>query len=213
MGILSGRPPLYAILDHETLLSKGANEKDFLEGFYNAGGEILQYRNKTDPPELIAQKLPHLLQYVPEGKVLILNDQSSLACSLNLPFHIGQEDLLPSNQKNIPPFGRSTHSLKEVFNALGGRPAPDHIGFGTIFPSQTKPGLPAVLELLPQVIKIWHGEVVCIGGITLDNFQLIPPSRSVFYAVISDFFRYGNDYDAIFRYTKEFLKKAKTTQC
>ena len=214
--LLSKAGKLYGILDQDLCREKNLNPLEFARGFFNAGGDILQYRDKSSTPDLVKKQAELLFREACNGqKLLIINDHVDVAISLDCPFHIGQEDLLhlrsslKKTTQKPKPWGLSTHSTQEIKIALrqaeNSTGKPDYIGLGRVFPSQTKASAPASSISTSQALKVWNKDIVLIGGITLENLGLLPKNPRIFYAVIHDFFRYGNSPRAIERYTKEFL--------
>ena len=216
--LLSRAGKLYGILDQDLCLEKNLNPLEFARGFFNAGGDTLQYRDKSSAPDQVKKQAELLFREACDSqKLLIINDHVDVAISLGCPFHIGQEDLphLRSSLKKATqkpkPWGLSTHNIQEIKIALGqtessmGRP--DYIGLGRVFPSRTKASAPASSISASQALKVWSQDIVLIGGITLERLGSLPRNPRTFYAVIHDFFRYGDSPQAIERYTKEFLSR------
>ncbi|GEM_PF-2052499 len=207
-------PGLYGIYDEETSRKKGISLEEFVRAFAGGGGRILQYRNKTDTPGdvlKISEKILPLIDSISTGEEFhfIMNDYARIAIRLGIPFHLGQTDPLPHGYSNSLFWGRSTHNMEEVDAALQEFPPPDYIGFGAMFPSQTKTTAAVATPAVDSVMKRWEKEIVFIGGITLDNLLMLPHSPRIFHAVISDFFRYGNTPADVERYTREFIGKLK----
>jgi thiamine-phosphate diphosphorylase len=133
---------------------------------------------------------------------LIVNDHAEIAIRHNLPLHLGQDDTLPPE---LPvPYGRSTHSLGELDDALSCTPPPAYIALGTMFASRTKPDVATNRHLVAEYLQRTSLPLVLIGGITLDNVGQLPKEERVYYAVISDVFRYGATPTAIAEYVRLF---------
>lgn len=211
---------LYAILDKETFQRQGLSVTEAARALLYGGCRVIQYRNKISNPVDIAREA-HALLRICEGyqAILVLNDgiQPYLTLYKERPkkklfFHFGQEDSLP---KNLPSFyGRSTHSLTEVRQALRSKPQPAYIGLGSIFPSLTKPWLkPLAANEIRQACALWPKEIVFIGGIHLANLKqlhkIVPHQRRFCYGVISDLFRFGTRASDLERYAMEFEREAK----
>ena len=204
---------LYAIIDHELCLSKGILPLSFAKAFYHSGGEIIQYRNKVSLFVDVAKQSEILAEEAEQQKkILIINDYFKIASDLEVGLHIGQRDIddnpLTGNKfsnHRIKNWGLSTHNIDEVNHALDEKPT--YIGFGSVFKSQTKTELRANTMPIEQVLTLWDGPVVLIGGINLKNLDLLPKNSRIFYAAIRSFFDYGNSTRAIERYTKEFTSR------
>jgi len=106
----------------------------------------------------------------------VLNDRADLAylCGADC-LHLGQDDISLTDAKmicrdKVCEFGRSTHNLKQVQEAV--RLKPDYIGFGPIFqtPTKKKPDPITGTEIIAEAIKL-AGDipVVAIGGINEEN--------------------------------------------
>lgn len=138
-----------------------------------AGGlGILQLRAKNHDPEHIARMGIRLAPLCREyGCLFIINDYPELAFSTGADgVHLGQDDGdLASVRAMLGTdaiIGRSTHSPKQALGAF--REQADYIGFGPLFPTDTKPGRPAIgLEDIADVRRQLPEEfpVFCIGGI------------------------------------------------
>ena len=134
--------------------------KKLLEG----GLGILQLRAKNHAPEHIERMGRQLAPLCREyGCLFIINDYPEVARS------IGADGKLEAARSLLGPdalIGRSTHSPEQ---ALGGfREGADYIGFGPLFPTDTKPGRQAIgLEHIAgmQAQLPEDFPVFCIGGI------------------------------------------------
>lgn len=138
-----------------------------------AGGlGILQLRAKNHDPEHIARMGSRLAPLCREyGCLFIINDYPEIALSTGADgVHLGQDDGdLASVRAMLGTdaiIGRSTHSPEQALGAF--REQADYIGFGPLFPTDTKPGRPAIgLEDIAGVRRQLPEEfpVFCIGGI------------------------------------------------
>lgn len=146
-----------------------------------AGGlSILQLRAKNHAPERIEQMgnrmAPLCRKY---GCLFIINDYPEIALSTGADgVHLGQDDgaLAPVRAMLGPDaiIGRSTHSPEQALEAF--RERADYIGFGPLFPTDTKPGRPAIgLEDIAGVRRQLPEEfpVFCIGGINGNTLPLV----------------------------------------
>ncbi len=215
-----GSGALYGILDKDTCDFYRLDIIEFAKGFFNGGGKILQYRDKISTPDTITKNFEGLLKMAKEYKgICILNDYIQIALQLKAPFHLGQEDIFLSDMysaKEISiPWGRSTHNKAEILNSMEHIPLPSYIGFGSIFKSLTKERVGIHSLSIEDVLCIWPNEVVLIGGISMDNIQQLvhrfKGNSRIFYAVIRDFFRFGNKTNDIEKYTRNFLVHTNST--
>lgn len=201
--ILSGHSKLYLICDGETCAARGISVTDFVSGATRGGAKTIQYRHKGISADAYAEQLAPLLKITAAaGARLIVNDHAEIAEELRLPLHLGQEDELPDTL--TVPYGRSTHSLKELQIALSAKPAPDYIALGTMFQSGTKKDVATNRDLVAEYIRLTDLPLVLIGGITLDNVGELPHADRIFYAVIGDAFRLGATLAGIKRYVSHW---------
>ncbi|MCS6984474.1 MAG: thiamine phosphate synthase [Leptospiraceae bacterium] len=211
---------LYAILDKEIFQRQGLEITEGARALLYGGCRVFQYRNKISNKVDIAREA-HALLRIAEGyqAIFVLNDGVEAYLELykerkkkNLFFHFGQEDRHPPLFYH--PFGRSTHSIVEVRQALRERPKPTYIGFGSVFHSPTKPWLrPVSAAEIRHAVALWSGPIVFIGGISLANLdqlrKIIPHQTRFSYGVASDLFRFGNRARDLERYALEFEREAK----
>lgn len=203
-GVLKpGCGNLYLICDGETCAKHNLPLVDFFRAASEAGVKTIQYRHKGIIPTDYEANLVELIPVAKKYRVgLIVNDYAALAQKYLLPAHLGQDDALPP-KFNLA-YGRSTHNIEEVKAALDVNPPPHYLALGAIFSSATKPGVVSCRNALKQALDILTLPLVLIGGITLDNVSELPASSKIFYAVISDAFRFGESGDAIRKYVETF---------
>lgn len=161
---------LYGIVDlgytpeHQLL----AITEKLLEG----GLGILQLRAKNHTPDQIERMARSMAPLCREyGCLFIINDYPEVALKTGADgVHLGQDDgdLTPVRGMLGADaiIGRSTHSREQALN--GFREQVDYIGFGPLFPTDTKPGRPAIgMEDIPPVQRQLPEDfpVFCIGGI------------------------------------------------
>jgi len=203
-NIFSKKTKLYAIIDYNLCLKNNIDIFEFARAYIKGGGGIIQYRDKENSIDKIKSNAFELKNICDDNDaVLIINDYAEIALELNLPVHLGQTEPLDMN-KNLY-WGFSTHNIEEVKYAL--KINASYIGFGAMFKSKTKPDVISSFNILEAAIKLWPKEIVLIGGINIENTTLLPSKANIFYAVISDFFRFGKRSDDIQKYTKDFIEK------
>jgi thiamine-phosphate diphosphorylase len=203
-SLIPGCGNLYLICDGETCERHHMPLGEFIRSVVGAGVKIVQYRHKNISA---AQYEENLLQILPllRDTILIVNDHAEIAMRHNLTLHLGQDDTLPPE---LPvPYGRSTHSLGELDDALSCNPAPAYIALGTMFASRTKPDVATNRHLVAEYLQRTSLPLVLIGGITLDNVGQLPKEERVYYAMISDVFRYGATPRAIAQYVRLFAAR------
>lgn len=163
--------------------------KAALEG----GAKVLQYRNKVAPA---GQRLEHALGLSALcnkfGATFIVNDHLDLALEVDADgLHLGGTDGdLRAARKKLGKgklLGASCYNRLELAQAAREAGA-DHIAFGAMFSSTSKPGaVRAPLELFTQARPLGL-PMVAIGGITLDNAAPVIEAGADAVAVISDVF-------------------------
>jgi len=156
--------------------------KKTLEIAYEAvegGIDILQMREKNKNEEkliFLGKKLAELCKI--NRVTFIVNDNPKIAKKVDADgVHLGQEDCeiftieetrkLLGRDKII---GLSTHSLEQF--TLANEMDLDYIAFGPIFSTKTKEYYIG-LENIESVLKIAKKPVVFIGGINLENIDLL----------------------------------------
>ncbi|HRP69323.1 MAG TPA: thiamine phosphate synthase [Turneriella sp.] len=198
---------LYLIMDGEACAARGIALDDFLVGALEGGAWLIQYRHKNIDTELYEKNLQRFLPLcVQHHTHLIVNDHAALAEKFNLPLHIGQEDFLPPNLS--VPYGRSIHNMDELSTVLSAQPAASYIALGSMFTSPTKPEVKPMRAIAPMVLEEIEVPLVLIGGISLDNASRLPRSERVFYAIITDTFRFGSTRADIRRYVESWHRSA-----
>lgn len=144
------------------------------------GVGIVQFRAKNWQEERILTHCRILAPLCKElGVLFIVNDYPHIAVACDAEgVHIGQDDgSLEEVRKVTGPamiIGRSTHSHEQAME--GYREGADYIGFGPLFPTNTKPGRPAIgLEDISLVHTNLPADypVFCIGGIQPDRMESI----------------------------------------
>jgi thiamine-phosphate pyrophosphorylase len=160
-----------------------------------AGGAVLvQYRDKTSPPQLRrAQALA--LQTLCEARdvPLIINDDVELAVHCGAAgVHLGRDDPDPAQARaRLGPgaiIGVSCYADLERARAAAAAGA-DYLAFGRFFPSSTKPGAtPADPELLRVARRELELPLCAIGGITPANAPQLLEAGADLLAVIQGLF-------------------------
>jgi thiamine-phosphate pyrophosphorylase len=182
---------LYAITPDEPDTTRLLDQvRAALEG----GIAILQYRNKSAAAALQREQAAQLLQLCRAAKVpLIINDDLELALELDADgLHLGGEDGdLAMARKQLGPqklLGSSCYgSIERAATAKAA--GADHIAFGAMFPSRTKPhAKQPPLDVFAQARERVGLPAVGIGGITLDNASQLIAAGAHAIAVITALF-------------------------
>lgn len=158
----------------------------------DGGISLLQYRNKVAGPALRLEQASALLRLTrARGVPLIVNDDAALAAAIDADgAHVGRDDGEVAAARRLLPgklLGASCYaSLEAARGAIAD--GADHVAFGSIFASGTKPAASrAPLELFAQA-RALGVPLVAIGGITLGNAPLVVSAGADCLAVISDLF-------------------------
>jgi len=143
-----------------------------------SGVRWVQYREKGKSRREVYEEAARLRKLTQDfNAVLIVNDHADIAMCVNaVGVHLGQKDLPLREARKIMGKNRivgiSTHSLEQAIEAEKG--GADYIGFGPVFHTTTKDaGSPKGVSMLREVKKQVTIPLVAIGGINLENIQLV----------------------------------------
>jgi thiamine-phosphate pyrophosphorylase len=158
------------------------------------GARLVQYRNKGAGADLALAQVRALLAVTrPAGVPLIVNDSLELALATDADgLHLGGTDGdLAAARRALGPdrlLGASCYNRLEL--AVAARAAgADHVAFGSVHPSTTKPGaIRASLELFRAARVALDCPICAIGGITADNAPEVIAAGADAVAVITDVF-------------------------
>lgn len=183
---------LYAIVDAETLQSRGIELRAFAEELCAAGVRLVQYRDKKNGPREVLRAAREVAA-VFEGTDarLILNDRADLAGLLRWGCHVGQGDLAVEDVRRVLVqaangwVGLSTHNEAQVGEAL--KSSADYIAIGPVFGTTTKADADPVvgLEGVRMVRGLVDRPLVAIGGISHENARSVVEAGADSVAVIS----------------------------
>lgn len=168
------REDIYYILGEA--FSKGRSNMQVAEEILQAGGRIIQYREKYKSKQAQLEECIVLADLVHDyGGLFIVNDHLDIAMMCGADgIHLGQEDLPAEKVKVMAPHlfvGLSTHNMKQVKEAL--LKGVDYIGVGPMFETQTKDHIEASegLKFLKEVSNLVKIPYVAIGGINKSNIH------------------------------------------
>ncbi|MBI2190496.1 MAG: thiamine phosphate synthase [Planctomycetes bacterium] len=138
------------------------------------GVDLVQIRDKgRSDQELLRLAGGWRARCADAGIPCLINDRVDVACALGADgVHLGAEDLPLEQARAIVGsekiLGSTAHSLEEALAGQHG--GADYLGFGTMFPTGTKPGLEVRgLEEIEKLSGRVNLPVFAIGGITLEN--------------------------------------------
>ena len=145
-----------------------------LEAALGAGADVVQLRDKR-PGRGRAYALGRRVaeRCRAYGALVIVNDYADLAVALDADgIHVGQDDLPPGAARTVVGprrlVGLSVSAVEEAITAADGDT--DYIGFGSLFPTATKPDAePAGPRLLAEARSRVPLPIVGIGGVTAAN--------------------------------------------
>lgn len=196
-------PRLYPILDAELVLREVVDDRVRRQALLrrvvaelaDAGVEILQYRNKQDADETVAEDA-RVIREAAGGMKLILNDRVALAARIGWDgVHVGQEDL-PAREarKLVGPaawVGLSTHNETQL-RAANLEPV-NYIAIGPVFATASKANPDPVigLEGVRRALSLTNKPLVAIGGITAETAAAVIEAGADAVAVIAAIFAPG----------------------
>jgi thiamine-phosphate pyrophosphorylase len=179
---------LYGILDVNYVDNTDA--AIVAEAMIKGGVDLVQLRGKERSLDELVDLATELHEVTARSSTpLIVNDCAEVARKIPVEgVHVGQDDdsieVVRQKVGRELLVGKSTHSLEQALAAQ--REGADYIGFGPIFATPTKPNY-APIGL--SGIKRVHAEVIlpifCIGGISIDNLQMIIDAGAKRVAMVS----------------------------
>ena len=174
------------------------------------GTRLIQYRDKSsDSARRLAQAQALNTLCRQYAIPLIINDDVELAFQVGAAgVHVGQDD--PAFTVARARLGDQALIGVSCYNRLdlaleAERAGADHVAFGAMFPSPTKPDeVRAPLELIREARAVLTIPIVAIGGITPDNAPLLLDAGVDALAVISGVFAQSDIQAAARRYAALF---------
>ncbi|WP_099188801.1 thiamine phosphate synthase [Tepidibacter mesophilus] len=185
---------LYIVTDSKIL--DGRDFHECIEDALKGGAKTVQLREKYATGAEFLQKAIKLRTLTKKyNAMFIINDRVDIAMISNADgVHIGQSDIPVSYVKSIVGkeriVGVSVSNIEEAKIAkLNGA---DYIGVGAMFNTSTKLDAKSVsIETLKNIRKEIDIPIVAIGGLQLDNIDLLKKCDIQGYAVVSAIL--GND--------------------
>src|SRR5262245_34243043 len=165
----------------------------------DGGADLIQIRAKHATPDEVLRLAEVVLPIATAaGAGVIINDHPEVAIRAGaMACHLGQEDFFGAGRTRAtevtsqPPatgLGLSTHSPEQALQAIAA--APDYIAVGPVYPTPTKPGVPAVtLDYVKWAAR--HVDIAwfAIGGITLSNLDEVLEAGATRVCVVSAILR------------------------
>ena len=163
----------------------------------SGGARVVQVRMKDAPAGEVLEASRRVVALAAGRALVLVNDRADLALLSGADgVHLGDEDLPVAEARRLlgPELlvGRTTRTLEEGRAAL--RDGADHVGYGPIFPSRTKPlpVAPRGLDGLREVAAGLGAPVVAISGIDLSNVADVARAGAACAAVIDAVFGAGD---------------------
>ena len=163
------------------------------EAAISGGAAVVQVRMKRAPAGEILEAARRIVAAARDRALVLVNDRPDLALLAAADgVHLGDEDLPPAEARALlgPDFlvGRTARTLDDARAALAA--GADHVGYGPVFASRTKPldVAPRGLDALAATCAALPAPVVAISGITLENVAAVARTGAAAAAVIGDLF-------------------------
>lgn len=183
---------LYAVTDRKWL-QIGEHLSDKVEQAIQGGVTIVQLREKHLEYESFLQQAQELKQVTQNYNIpLIINDRVDIALAMDADgVHVGQSDmdvlLVRESLGADKILGVSAQTVEQAIAAEAA--GADYLGVGAMFPTNSKEDAVEVTsETLKSICKAVEIPVVAIGGITLNNLNVLKGTGIAGAAVISAVF-------------------------
>jgi thiamine-phosphate pyrophosphorylase len=170
---------------------------DRAEAALAGGAGAIQVRMKRSPAGDVLDAVRRIVERARGRAIVIVNDRADLALLAGADgVHVGDEDLPPAEVRRLvgPSMlvGRTCRTLADARAAIA--EGADHVGYGPIFASRSKPlaVAPRGLDGLRQVAAGLAAPVVAISGITLETVAEVAAAGAAAAAVIEDLFERGD---------------------
>jgi len=172
-------------------LSSGRTHEEVVRESIAGGAKIIQLRDKIATTRKlieIGKKLREMT--LKAGVIFIVNDRVDIALSVDADgVHLGEDDMPIAYARKILGEGKIIGiSVDNVEKAkIAEAEGADYIALGPIFSTKTKinAGEPVGVEEIKKVKSIVRLPVIAIGGINLQNIQLVAMAGADSVAVIS----------------------------
>lgn len=201
-------PPIYPILDTDSLAALNVSAQLAAEALLEGGAEILQFRHKSFWSREVVETAKDIARLCASaGGRFVINDRADYAALLERELddcdglrpglHLGQEDMEPAAARFVTGtgvfIGLSTHNSVQV-RAAADEPV-DYVAFGPVFGTRSKQrpdpevgiaGLREARGLLSESPASISRPLVAIGGITRENAEYCLNAGADSVAVIAD---------------------------
>jgi thiamine-phosphate pyrophosphorylase len=181
---------LYAIVGDDDPIGRAA-------AAMAGGAAVVQVRMKRSPAGATLTATRRIVALAAGRALVLVNDRPDLALLAGADgVHLGDEDLPVAEARRLLGeallVGRTARTAEDARAALAA--GADHVGYGPVFPSLTKPldVAPRGLEALAATCAAVPAPVVAISGITLENVAAVARAGAAAAAVIGDLFDHGD---------------------
>ena len=175
----------------------------------DGGAAVIQVRMKDAPAGAVLEAARRVVALAAGRGLVIVNDRADLALLSGADgVHLGDDDLPPAEGRRLvgPDLlvGRTCRTLDEARRALA--EGADHVGFGPVFPSRTKPLAipPRGLDALREASAALPAPIVAISGIGAENVADVARAGAACAAVIDAVFGAGDARDNAARLARAF---------
>lgn len=181
-----------------------------VEAALRGGARLVQYRDKTETPDLPAARAIRDLCRRYQRR-LFINDHVDLARAIDADgVHLGKDDLsVAEARKQLGPrflIGASCYDSLEIGEAALAQGA-DYLAFGCFYPSATKPNATTVsLARFIEARRRFSCPLVAIGGITPENGRPLVAAGADALAVAAGVFGAPDPQAAAGRYAQLFVE-------
>ena len=207
-------PAFYPVLDTALWARRGIPITDAAEAILEGGARILQLRHKGHFSRQLFSDGRRIAELcVAAGAIFVINDRADIAALLNVALHLGQDDLWPSEARNVLPpaslVGFSTHNEEQLRSA--DKQPVDYLAIGPIFATASKDNPDPVVGVneLRRLRAITTKPLVAIGGISRATAKDVLRSGADSVAVIRDLAADEHSTRALRARTEEWLRLLK----
>jgi thiamine-phosphate pyrophosphorylase len=177
------------------------------------GAAVVQVRMKRAPAGAVLEATRRIVALAAGRALVLVNDRPDVALLAGADgVHLGDEDLPVAEARRLLGeallVGRTTRTAEDALAALA--QGADHVGYGPIFPSLTKPldVTPRGLDALAATCAAVPAPLVAISGITLENLASVARAGAAAAAVIADLFDHGDPRARAEALAAEFARSA-----
>ncbi|ADG71688.1 thiamine phosphate synthase [Brachyspira murdochii] len=175
--------------------SNGRSNIEVVKSMLEAGIKIIQYREKDNPNKYMREKYNECLEIRELTNkyeaLFLIDDYADLALAVEADgVHIGQKDMpIEAVRKVVGDdliIGLSTTNKNEALSAVN--TSCNYIGIGPIFSTQTKPDANTAtgIDYLDYVVKNIDIPFVCIGGIKLNNMDILIEHKAMSLCMLTE---------------------------